>query len=99
MGLFALEGGAGTVPEDWFAEAGAAQVDFAPRAPGFGYGYQWWAYPQGTYGAQGIFGQGITLFPEQRLVIAYVGNWSQASGGPERAQFLAVGQKIAAAAE
>ncbi|MFM7404539.1 MAG: serine hydrolase domain-containing protein [Erythrobacter sp.] len=95
VGQFALEGGKGTVPEGWFAEAGAAQVDFAPQEPGFGYGYQWWTYPGGAYGAQGIFGQGITLVPAKGLVIAYVGNWAQASGGPERDRFLAISQTIA----
>lgn len=98
MGQFALEGGKGVVPEGWFTQAGSAQVDFAPRAPGFGYGYQWWTYP-GGYGAQGIFGQGITLVPAKGLVIAYVGNWSRASGGPERARLLDVTQKIAAEAK
>jgi CubicO group peptidase (beta-lactamase class C family) len=99
MGLFALEGGGSTVPDGWFAQAGKPLVDFAPRAPGFGYGYQWWTYPGGNYGAQGIFGQGVTIIPEKRLVIAYIGNWAQASGGPERARFLAISQKIAEAAE
>lgn len=99
MGLFALEGGKGIVPEGWFAEAGAAQVEFGPSAPGFGYGYQWWTYPQGTYGAQGIFGQGITLFPDKGVVFAYVGNWPRASGGPERARLLEVSRKVAAEAE
>ncbi len=99
MGLFALEGGKGAVPDGWFAEAGGEQVSFAPRAPGFGYGYQWWTYPQGAYGAQGIFGQAITLVPDKGVVIAYVGNWPRASGGPERARFLALSQKIAAAAD
>lgn len=98
MGQFALDGGKGIVPEGWFAEAGSSQVTFGPAAPGFGYGYQWWTYPGATYGAQGIFGQGITLVPEKGLVIAYVGNWAKASGGPERAQFLAMTQKIAAEA-
>lgn len=96
MGLFALEGGKGMVPEGWFAEAGAPQVSFAPEMPGFGYGYQWWAYPEGAYGAQGIFGQAITIVPAKRLVIAYVGNWPRASGGPERARLLALSRKIAA---
>jgi CubicO group peptidase (beta-lactamase class C family) len=64
MGQFALEGGKGVVPEGWFAEATDSAVDFGTS--GFGYGYQWWTYPQGTYGAQGIFGQGITIFPQQR---------------------------------
>jgi CubicO group peptidase (beta-lactamase class C family) len=82
------------VPEGWFAEATDSAVDFGTS--GFGYGYQWWTYPQGAYGAQGIFGQGITLVPDKGLVVAYVGNWSRASGGPERARMLAATQKIAA---
>lgn len=96
MGLFALEGGKSAVPQGWFAEATGSAVDFGDS--GFGYGYQWWTYPQGTYGAQGIFGQAITLFPEQRVVVAYIGNWSQASGGPMRGQWLDLSRKIAAAA-
>jgi CubicO group peptidase (beta-lactamase class C family) len=94
MGQFALEGGKGVVPEGWFAEATDSAVDFGTS--GFGYGYQWWTYPQGTYGAQGIFGQGITLFPDKRVVFAYVGNWATASGGPERGQFLDLSRKVAA---
>jgi CubicO group peptidase (beta-lactamase class C family) len=97
MGQFALEGGKGVVPEGWFAEATDSQVDFGTS--GFGYGYQWWTYPQATYGAQGIFGQGITIFPQQRVVVAYVGNWKQASGGAERGEFLDLSRKIAAAAK
>ncbi len=97
MGQFALEGGKGAVPEGWFAEATDSAVDFGDS--GFGYGYQWWTYPQGTYGAQGIFGQGITLFPDKQVVFAYVGNWAQASGGPERGQFLDLSRKVAAEAE
>jgi CubicO group peptidase (beta-lactamase class C family) len=97
MGQFALEGGKGVVPEGWFAEATDSAVDFGDS--GFGYGYQWWTYPQGTFGAQGIFGQGITLFPDKKVVVAYVGNWAQASGGAERGEFLDLSRKIAATVE
>ena len=97
MGQFALEGGKGAVPEGWFAEATGSAVDFGDS--GFGYGYQWWTYPQATYGAQGIFGQGITLFPDKQVVFAYVGNWAAASGGPERGQFLDLSRKVAAEAQ
>ena len=96
MGQLALEGGNGAVPEGWFGEATDSAVDFGDS--GFGYGYQWWTYPGATYGAQGIFGQGITLYPDKGVVFAYVGNWAQASGGPERARFLALSQKVAAEA-
>jgi len=94
MGQLALEGGRGAVAEDWFAEATDSQVDFGDS--GFGYGYQWWTYPGGTYGAQGIFGQGITIFPDKKVVFVHVGNWAQASGGPGRARFLELARKVAA---
>lgn len=94
MGQFVLEGGKGAVPEGWFAEATDSAVDFGDS--GFGYGYQWWTYPQGTFGAQGIFGQGITLFPGKRVVFAYIGNWKQASGGPTRGEILDLSRKVAA---
>ena len=97
MGQFVLEGGKGAVPEGWFAEATAPVVDF--ENGGFGYGYQWWTYPQGTFGAQGIFGQGITIFPDKQVVVAYIGNWAQASGGAERGQMLDLSRKIAASVE
>lgn len=97
MGQFALEGGKGIVPEGWFTEATDSAVDFGTS--GFGYGYKWWTYPQGTYGAQGIFGQGITIFPQQRVIVAYVGNWATASGGPERGQILNLSRKIVAEAK
>ncbi|MGX7925863.1 serine hydrolase domain-containing protein [Tsuneonella sp. HG094] len=77
MGQFALEGGQPSVPAGWFSRAGAPQVDFGN---GNGYGYQWWTYPNASFGAQGIFGQSITVVPEQRLVIAVVSNWPTATG-------------------
>jgi CubicO group peptidase (beta-lactamase class C family) len=95
MGQFVLEGGKGVVPEGWFAEATASAFAFGEG--GFGYGYQWWTYPQGAFGAQGIFGQGITVFPAERMVLAHIGNWAQASGGPERGQLLDLSRRIAAA--
>lgn len=79
MGQFALEGGQPSVPAGWFASAGAAQVDLGE---GYGYGYQWWTYPKASYGAQGIFGQSITIVPDRRLVIAVVSSWPKATGKP-----------------
>ena len=99
MGQFVLEDGEGVsgrkvVPEGWFAEAGGRQVDFGNG--GFGYGYQWWTYPGGNFGAQGIFGQSITIIPEKRLVVAIVGNWPTATGD-YRGQWYRLTTRIAAA--
>jgi hypothetical protein len=33
------------------------------------------------------------------MVVAYIGNWKQASGGAERGEFLDLARKIAAAVE
>ncbi|MFU7528320.1 serine hydrolase domain-containing protein [Qipengyuania sp. ASV99] len=93
MGLFALEGGGDTVPEGWFAEAGDSLVDFGTS--GFGYGYQWWTYP-GAFGAQGIFGQSITIVPSEELVLTVVSNWPTATSGENRAIWQGVAAKIAA---
>ena len=93
IGQFALEGGEGVVPDGWFGEAGDSKVDF--ERPGFGYGYQWWVY-DGGYGAQGIFGQSITIIPEQGLVIAVVSNWPTATSNA-RGEWYQLVQRIAAA--
>jgi CubicO group peptidase (beta-lactamase class C family) len=94
MGVFVLEGGGDVVPEGWFAEATDSLVDFDGRA-GFGYGYQWWTYPQG-FGAQGIFGQSITIVPEDDLVVTIVSNWPTATG-PNRGRWYQIVNRIAAA--
>ena len=67
MGQFALEGGKGVVPADWIARSTRSHADIG--APGYGYGYQWWTYPQGRFGAQGIFGQSIRIDPRTRTVV------------------------------
>ncbi|MFA9199857.1 MAG: serine hydrolase domain-containing protein [Cypionkella sp.] len=100
FGQFALEGGQPSVPTGWFASAGAPQVEFGDTyaaGPGYGYGYQWWAYPGGNYGAQGIFGQSITIVPERRLVIATVSNWPRATGRELSAARLALVDRVIAA--
>ncbi len=93
MGVFALEGSGDVIPEGWFAEAGDSQVNFGDS--GFGYGYQWWTYP-GGYGAQGIFGQSITIIPEEGLVLTVVGNWPTATSNEYRGAWSAIAAKIAA---
>jgi CubicO group peptidase (beta-lactamase class C family) len=94
MGQFALEGGQPSVPAGWFTSAGAPQVDFGD---GYGYGYQWWTYPGASFGAQGIFGQSITIVPDRRLVIAIVSSWPSATGKPLSAARRALLDKVIAA--
>jgi CubicO group peptidase (beta-lactamase class C family) len=81
FGMFVLGGGqAGgrqIVPTGWFEQAGRKQAEIG--RPGAGYGYQWWTYDDGSFAAQGIFGQGIFIDPARKLVIASVGNWSTAT--------------------
>lgn len=98
MGKWIMEGapdgkGGSVVPDDWFAEAVTEQANIG--VPGFGYGYQWWTYPGGAYGAQGIFGQGITIVPARDMVVAYVSNWPRATGGPERQRLFGLVGKLA----
>jgi CubicO group peptidase (beta-lactamase class C family) len=85
FGLFVLANGAAggqpVVPPYWFAQATRKQKDIGD--PGRGYGFQWWTYDDGSVAAQGIFGQGIYIDPQRRLVIASNSNWTRASLGPE----------------
>jgi CubicO group peptidase (beta-lactamase class C family) len=76
MGQWVLDGGQPSVPAGWFEQAGGKRVDIGG---GNGYGYQWWSNPIG-FGAQGIFGQYITIVPADRLVIAVVSNHPTATG-------------------
>ena len=96
LGQLVLEGGKGVVAPGWFSQATAPKSP-SPR-PGYGYGYQWWTYPEGRFGAQGIFGQSILIDPAKKLVIAMVSAWPRAVDpklGADRAAFQA---KLVAAA-
>lgn len=88
FGQFAMNGGKigdeSVVPDGWFAKAGTKQVDIGE--PGRGYGYQWWTFDDGSFAAQGIFGQGIFIDPTRKLVIASNGNWPSASPDDKKAQ-------------
>lgn len=81
FGQFMLNGGfAGghkVVPDDWLSSATVKQADI--DLPGRGYGYQWWTNDDGSFAAQGIFGQGIFIDPARKLVIASNGNWPTAT--------------------
>lgn len=95
FGLLALEGGKGVVPPGWFADATSAHYNIG--VPGFGYGYQWWTYPEQRWGGQGIFGQAITINPQRNLVVVQLGNWPKASDRAMRLAQLALVMRIEAA--
>lgn len=96
LGQFVLEGGKGVVPANWYAEATRSHADIG--RPGFGYGYQWWSYPQGRYGAQGIFGQSIRVDPKSRTVIAISAAAAKATDGAYGEARTAFMDKVFAAA-
>jgi CubicO group peptidase (beta-lactamase class C family) len=79
VGLFILDGGKAAgkqvVPPWWVAQATTKQVD-----NGYGgYGYFWWIRPDG-YDADGVFGQSISTFPDDRLVVVINSAWPRATG-------------------
>jgi CubicO group peptidase (beta-lactamase class C family) len=81
FGMFIIGGGFAdgvpVLPDDWIANATTKQADIG--TPGRGYGYQWWTNDDGSFAAQGIFGQGIFIDPKRKLVIASNGNWPTAT--------------------
>ena len=97
MGLLAMEGGKGIVRSDWFGQATAAKAQTG--RPGYGYGYQWWTYPGGRFGANGIFGQNILIDPARKLVIAMVSAWPRATDRQLSVDRAAFQEKLAAAAK
>jgi CubicO group peptidase (beta-lactamase class C family) len=80
-GLFVLEDGTinntSILPDGWFATATSKQADIG--YPGFGYGYQWWTFADGSFTARGIFGQTIFIDPKRQLVVVFNGNWENAT--------------------
>lgn len=81
FGLFMLEGGVvdgkAILPPGWTREATLTQIP-EPLKDGGGYGYQWWANPDGSYRGSGIFGQGLFIDPAQNLVVVTLSTWAKA---------------------
>ena len=78
LGLFALADGVlpdGTrvLPEGWIAASTSPSQGYE------GYGYKWWLYGEGRYGARGVFGQAIFIDPASKLVVAAHSNGQVAS--------------------
>ncbi len=75
IGLFmlgdGLAGGKRVLPAGWIADATSPHVKDPP------YGYFWWL-TKGGYEAEGIFGQSISIFPAEHLVVVQNAAWPAA---------------------
>lgn len=82
IGQFMLDGGVADgkqiLPPTWTAEATSPQITNGTRERG--YGYFWWMPDSGAYEARGIFGQSITTFRDDRIVIVTNAAWPNATG-------------------
>lgn len=91
VGQFILDGGQAQgrpiVPSWWLPQATAKEIDNGAA----GYGYFWWIRENGSYEAVGIFGQSITTFKDDRLVIVINSAWPVATSreyGAARTAFI-----------
>jgi CubicO group peptidase (beta-lactamase class C family) len=82
VGQFILDGGkAGgkqILPANWTMEATTPQITNGTRERG--YGYFWWMPDNGAYEARGIFGQSITTFRDDRIIVVINAAWPAATG-------------------
>lgn len=82
VGQFILDGGkAGgkqILPPTWTTEATTPQITNGTRERG--YGYFWWMPDTGAYEARGIFGQSITTYRDDRIIIVTNAAWPRATG-------------------
>jgi CubicO group peptidase (beta-lactamase class C family) len=62
--------------QEWINNATSLEVPVGDDCSG--YGYLWWRFPDGSYGAFGIFGQMIYINPKTKVVIAQYAAWPQA---------------------
>jgi len=83
LGLFIAGGGkAGgrqIVPPEWTSYATRVQIVDQEPSPA-GYGYFWWIRRNGSYEAVGIFGQSVTTFKSEGLIIVVNSAWPAATG-------------------
>lgn len=66
------------------------------HSKGEGYGYLWWRDEDGSYSANGIFGQTIYINPAKKLVVVQFGAWPYATSNEfsaSRAKFFKSVQK------
>jgi CubicO group peptidase (beta-lactamase class C family) len=90
VGLFIAGGGVADgkpiVPSWWVADATKREIDNGLG----GYGYFWWIRANGSYEAVGIFGQAITTFPKEHLIVVQNSAWPAAGSKELRAAYDAM---------
>jgi CubicO group peptidase (beta-lactamase class C family) len=83
VGEFILDGGKAhgkqIVPPDWTREATKIEIDNDSPPPG-GYGYFWWVRSPDRYDAVGIFGQSISTYRKERVIVVQNAAWPTAVG-------------------
>lgn len=62
--------------DEWLADA--TSLLYQTNDQGGGYGYLWWRNPDGSYSANGIFGQMIYINPMENIIIAQMAAWPHA---------------------
>ncbi len=102
VGLFIAGGGVANgkpiVPATWVAEATKREIDNGRKAPA-GYGYFWWIGSDDNYEAIGIFGQSVTTYRDQHLIIVQNAAWPHATGKELTAARNAMLEGVKAAAK
>jgi CubicO group peptidase (beta-lactamase class C family) len=77
FGLFFMHGGMvdgkSVLPDGWVKDASSKHVQ--SDEGDLGYGYFWWIHPDGTYEAEGIFGQTIFVDAKDDLLIVTNSAW------------------------
>ena len=80
LGMLMLDGGKignkNILSGEWMKDA--TSLLYQTNEQGDGYGYLWWRFKDGSYGAFGIFGQMIFINPHKNLVIAQMAAWPKA---------------------
>ena len=71
------------LPAGWVAEATRPSEPHLANGAlydgiSLGYQYQWWSFPDGSFEAQGIFGQFIYVNPKKQLVVVLTSAWPKA---------------------
>ena len=100
VGLFiagdGIAGGKQITPPGYVADATRREIDNGTPAPG-GYGYFWWILENGGYSGLGIFGQSVTLFPKEHLIIVQNAAWPKAGSKELNAARSAMWEGVRAA--